>query len=106
MQSLKHRLFTTFFVLVMATAAPTLATAAESDNDQESLSLITESADEGFALAMSLARRSVTTIQSDKDVLHSERPVYSRSAEDLIAASHVVAVMFDTIAQANDYWRE
>lgn len=106
MQSLKHRLFFKVCVLALAVAFPALTVATESDNDQESLSLITESADEGFALAISLSRRSVTTIQGDKDVLHSERPVYSGSAEDLIAASHVVAVMFDTIAQANDYWRE
>jgi len=67
---------------------------ADADDAGESgvagLSLITETADEGFALAITLARRSVTTIQTDRSVLMSERPVYAGSAEDLIAASAVV----------------
>lgn len=71
----------------------------------EQLSLICDTPDEGFALAMTLSRRSVTTIQPDREVLHEQRPEYATDAEDLIAASHVVAVYFDTIAAANDYWR-
>ncbi|WP_456721489.1 hexameric tyrosine-coordinated heme protein [Bradyrhizobium sp. USDA 4350] len=34
------------------------------------------------------------------------RPTYDSDAERLIAASHVVAVNFATIAAANEYWRE
>lgn len=34
------------------------------------------------------------------------RPEYAESTEDPIAASHVVAVNFQTIAAANDYWRK
>ena len=39
------------------------------------------------------------------EVLHTLRPEYSRDSDALIAASHVVAVHFQTIAAANDYWR-
>jgi len=88
---------------------PTLAAANEADNkthEKQPLSLITASPDDGFALAVTLARRSVTTMQKNKDILHSERPEYAESADGLIAASHVIAVWFDTIARANDYWRE
>ncbi len=84
-----------------------LAVADDDENtDAQGLSLITDNPDEGFALAVTLARRSVTTIQTDRDVLFSERPVYAGSAEDLIAASAVIAAYFDTIAAANDYWRD
>lgn len=100
-----YKLIAQALVLILVAANPALATAADT-RDSEALTLITASPDEGFALAITLARRSVTTIQTEKKVLQAERPVYSGSAEDLIAASHVVAVLFDTIAQANDYWRE
>lgn len=69
------------------------------------LSLITETPDEGFALAIRLARKGVTETQPDREVLHALRPEYARDAESLIAASHVIAVHFQTIAAANDYWR-
>lgn len=44
--------------------------------------------------------------QPDKGVLFEQRPEYSQNAEDLIAASHVVAVHFQTIAAANKYWKD
>lgn len=68
-------------------------------------SLITETPADGFALAIRLARRSVTTIQTDKTVLHQQRAVYSVDGEQLIAASGVVAAYFQTVAEANNYWR-
>ena len=69
-------------------------------------SLITETPAEGFALALRLARRSVTTIQTAREVLHALRPIYSRDSAQLIAASHVAAAYFDIVAQANNYWRD
>jgi hypothetical protein len=69
-------------------------------------SLITETPAEGFALAVRLARRGVTTTQPDKSVLMEQRPRYAADAADLIAASHVVAVHFQTIAKANNHWRD
>lgn len=77
---------------------------AEADGD--SLSLQTPNAEEGFALAIELARKAVTETQPDTNVLHGLRPEYSHNPDSLIAVSHVVAVHFQTVAAANDYWRE
>lgn len=79
---------------------------APAEESEDKLNLITETPAKGFDLAVQLARRAVVATQPDKNVLFDERPEYSRDAEDLIAASHVVAVHFQTIAAANDYWRE
>lgn len=73
--------------------------------DGEILTLETESPEEGFQLALDLARKGVTETQPDPEVLHALRPEYSEDFEALIASSHVVAVHFRTVAEANDYWR-
>jgi hypothetical protein len=67
--------------------------------------LITESPEAGRALAIQIARHTIHNIQPDLDVLQVGRPNYSTSPQDLIAASHVVAIEFQTIAAANNYWR-
>ena len=38
-------------------------------------------------------------------MLKSGRPQYANDPHGLIAASHVIAVEFATIAAANNYWR-
>lgn len=86
--------------LGVALAAPMPATA------QDTLDLRTETPEEGFDLAVSLARKGVATTQPDKDVLVTLREAYARDPELLIAASEVVAIHFRTIAAANDYWRD
>ena len=82
------------------------ADAAETSGGEPPLSLITDTPEEGFQLALRLARKGVTETQSDREVLFMQREVYSRDAESLIAASHVVAVHFQTVAAANNYWRD
>lgn len=77
-----------------------------SGSDQQGLTLITANADEGFELAIKLARRAVTATQSNREVLMKERADYSEDADSLIAVSHVVAVHFQTIAKANNYWND
>lgn len=67
--------------------------------------LITADANEGRALAFTLARHAVHNIQPDLDVLVGGRPTYSTSPDSLIAATQVVATEFATIAAANNYWR-
>ena len=67
--------------------------------------LITATAEEGRALALVMARHSIHDIQPDLDVLTGDRPNYSTDPDSLIAASEVVAIEFQTIAAANDYWR-
>lgn len=68
-------------------------------------SLITATPQEGFELAVTLARRGVATTQPDRTVLRGLRPEYAHDPDSLIAASHVIAVHFQTIAAANHYWR-
>jgi hypothetical protein len=67
--------------------------------------LLTETPDEGRALAIKLARLSVKTTQPDGDVRQRLRPVYAEDPDSLIAIAHVVAVEFSTIAAANNYWK-
>ena len=67
--------------------------------------LITASPEEGFALAITLSRRGVKFTQPDVEVLHRLRPEYAEDADSLTAASHVIAVNFNTVAQANNFWR-
>ena len=69
-------------------------------------SLITETPQQGFELAITLSRRGVKYTQPDVDTLKKLRPDYANNAEALTAASHVVAVNFQTVAAANNYWRK
>ncbi len=68
-------------------------------------SLATFDPEDGFALAVKLARLGVKATQPDMDVLKKLRPAYAENADSLIAASQVVATHFQTIAAANDFWR-
>ena len=67
--------------------------------------LITKTAEEGRALAITLARHSIHAMQNNLEVLQSVRQQYAHDPNGLIAASHVIAVEFATIAAANNYWR-
>jgi hypothetical protein len=67
--------------------------------------LLTATPEEGRALALMIARHTVHNIQPDLDVLVGGRPNYSTSPDALVAASQVVAIEFQTIAAANNYWR-
>ena len=68
-------------------------------------SLITASPQEGFELAITLSRRGVKYTQPDAPVLHKLRPEYANDHAALTAASQVVALNFQTVAAANNYWR-
>jgi hypothetical protein len=67
--------------------------------------LITPTPEEGRALAVMLARNSIHAMQGDLDTPKSGRSDYAQNSHGLIAASHVVAVEFATVAAANNYWR-
>jgi hypothetical protein len=68
--------------------------------------LITETPQEGFALAIKLSQKGVAATQPDAEVRRAKRAEYHDVPDSLIAASHVIATHFQTIAAANDYWRE
>lgn len=69
-------------------------------------SLLTPTPQEGFELAITLSRRGVKYTQPDTDVLKKLRGEYAESADGLTAASQVVAINFQTVAAANNYWRK
>jgi len=68
--------------------------------------LITRTPEEGRALAMLIARHTIHNIQPDMEILKGGRGIYSVNPDSLIAASQVVAIEFQTIAAANNYWRK
>ncbi|MEH8020490.1 hexameric tyrosine-coordinated heme protein [Rheinheimera metallidurans] len=68
--------------------------------------LITNTPQEGFELAITLSRRGVKYTQPNPETLKALRPEYANSADGLTAASHVIAVNFQTVAAANNYWRK
>jgi hypothetical protein len=94
-------------LLVFFAALPVAGAQQESEKGEASaFTLITATPEEGFQLALVLARKGVTETQTDKDVLKALRPAYAHDPDSLIAASQVVAIHFQTIAAANNYWRE
>lgn len=68
--------------------------------------LITKTPEEGRCLAITLAQHTIHNIQPDLDVLKAGRKIYSRDPDSLTAAAQTVAIEFQTIAAANNYWRK
>ena len=67
--------------------------------------LITATPEEGYELAVKLSRMAVKKTQPDDAIRAKLRPVYAADADSLIRSSHVVATNFNTVAQANNFWR-
>lgn len=68
--------------------------------------LKTDTPEEGYNLALKLARKAVGLTQPDENVRKKLRPVYANNADSLTLASQVVAINFQTVAAANNYWRD
>src|SRR5690554_6554327 len=69
-------------------------------------SLITETPQEGRELALKMARKTIAAIQTDPAVRTKLRDDYAQDTRQLISSAEVVAIEFQTIAQANNYWRD
>lgn len=67
--------------------------------------LETATPEEGYDLAVKLARFAVKLTQPDAEVRDRLRPEYAEDSDALIAVSQVVATHFATVAAANGYWR-
>ena len=67
--------------------------------------LITETPEQGFELAMKMSRMAIKATQPDDAIRSELRVTYARDADSLTRASGVVATNFQTVAAANDYWR-
>lgn len=68
--------------------------------------LRTNTPQEGFELAIKLAQKGVEYTQPCEAIREKLRPKYSRDADSLIAASQVIAINFQTVAAANNYWKD
>lgn len=68
--------------------------------------LETETPEQGYDLAIKLARMAVKKTQPDDNVRAVLRDHYATDANGLVAASQVVATNFATVAAANFYWRD
>lgn len=69
-------------------------------------SLMTESPEEGRALAVKMARLIIKHTQPDATVREKLRPLYAEDPAMLIAIGQTVAIEFATIAAANNYWKK
>ena len=67
--------------------------------------LKTDTPQAGFELAVKLSRMAVKITQPSDEVRTRLRAAYEQDSEQLIATSHVVAVHFQTVAAANNWWR-
>lgn len=68
-------------------------------------SLITSTPQEGRDLAIKLARKSIAAIQTDPETRKNLRGNYAQDTAQLIASAQVIAVEFQTIAMANNFWK-
>ncbi len=68
-------------------------------------SLRTATPQEGFELAITLSQKGVEYTQPSAEIRKKLRPKYSRDEDSLIAASQVIAINYQTIAAANNYWK-
>lgn len=68
-------------------------------------SLITATPQEGRELAITMARKTIGAIQSDPEIKKQVREQYADNAQFLILSAQVVATEFQTVAEANNYWR-
>lgn len=68
-------------------------------------SLLTQTPEEGYELAIKLSRMAVKKTQPDDEARGRMRPEYANDANGLTQVSLVVATNFSTVAQANNYWR-
>lgn len=69
-------------------------------------SLITKTPQEGRALAILMSRKTIAAIQTDPEKRKMMRADYAEDTAQLISSAQVVALEFQTIAQANNYWRD
>lgn len=75
-------------------------------SDQWLTGLTTDNAQQGYELAIKLSRMGVKYTQPSDEIRGRLRPVYGENADSLIASSQVIAINFQTVAAANNYWSD
>lgn len=99
---LKSMLLVSF--LSFATLSYAQAADMKSGDDYMS-SLITKTPLEGRMLAIKMVRKTVGAIQGDSKIKQAVRKKYQDDPKLLMYAVELVAIEFQTIAIANNYWR-
>jgi hypothetical protein len=74
-------------------------------SDQWLTSLLTDTPQAGFDLAVKMSRVGVKVTQPSDDIRKELRAAYDHDTAQLIATSQVIAINFQTVAAANSYWR-
>jgi hypothetical protein len=69
-------------------------------------SLQTKDAQVGYELAIKLSRMGVKYTQPSDEIRAKMRSDYDQDSDALIASSQVIAINFQTVAAANDYWKK
>ncbi len=69
-------------------------------------SLKTKTPQEGFELAIQLAQKGVQYTQPSEQIRKKLRPKYAKDPNSLSFASQVIAINFQTVAAANNYWND
>ena len=92
-------------LLLSALALPAHAQDAPAADDYVP-SLITETPLQGRQLAITLVRKTIGSIQKDGDAKRRVREQYEEDPMMLMRAAELVALEFQVIAEANDYWRD
>lgn len=90
--------------VLLSLSASVFPESGESDSWLPTLQ--TDTPQEGYELAVKLARMGVKTTQPDMEVLQEGREEYAKDLDALMKASEVIAVHFKTVAAANGYWRD
>lgn len=75
-------------------------------SDKWLTTLITANTQDGYELAIKLSRMGIKYTQPSDEVRSKLRPAYSEDSGHLIASSQVIATHFQTVAAANNYWRD
>lgn len=68
-------------------------------------SLQTDTPQQGFELAITLARKGVAYTQPSAEVREQLRDAYANNANSLTHASQVIATHYQTVTAANNYWK-
>ncbi|WP_210467970.1 hexameric tyrosine-coordinated heme protein [Sporosarcina sp. 6E9] len=68
-------------------------------------SLQTDTPQQGFELAIQLARKGVAYTQPSAEIRNQLRDAYANNADSLTQSSQVIATHYQTVAAANDYWK-
>lgn len=68
-------------------------------------SLKTKTPQEGFELAIKLAQKGVEYTQPSEKIREKLRPKYSKDPDSIAFASQVIAINFQTVSAANNYWK-